>query len=189
MGLIDQNYYTGYNGYQYRDDIVLLNNTSSAATTTVAEASSGWGQYLGQILFNAAKVLIVGVLDRVSHNAVSIASIFAVSGASSIPSNSSYRHEARLVESKWFKNTFMKVGSQYSLGCETQKHTYHFYNETITPGRNPVVGKDSPQVTYATNHYNSGADKKCYERLASGLDSYTEIIDSVLYGNVWFASV
>lgn len=117
-----------------------------------------------------------------------MAKIFTSGLPSNIPANSQHRHEARLIENKTQKFTYidMKDGSGWRFESRVEKVSSHFTNEDIVPGFDPIRGLNTNYLNQQTAGW-SEPDKKAYSGYLNG--GWITYVDNYEYAKAVFSSI
>lgn len=180
--------YKGFGNRNYKEELILSNNTSSAVPKLIKSGSS-LKTYLNTTINAGATFLVDKAANYISGGTWSIGKLFVKGLPSGVPTNTSFRHESRLVENVIKKFTYIQNNDGYggySFGSRVTKGDYHFTNVMIIPGKDPIVQNSTPTIYVSTPNYNN-ADKKAYYGYVNG--GYIENFSSYKYGGINFNSV
>jgi hypothetical protein len=157
-------YYTGYNGYRYKDEIWYGSNSPTYSTIRTGYTVK---DYFDDTLNNFCDFAIGAIGDALTGGAYTIVGIFANSPVLNYPSNSGDVWQAALNESKWRKYTSIEVWDpstyQYLFVCRAvsdrsstyfSHYLYRAYNAT-------KAYSNDPQTAYVGKHYYE-TDKYAY---------------------------
>lgn len=172
--------YTGYNGRQYYEE--LLDFSANSESFSVKQPTYGFGTYVNNVIKAAAQTTANNVLDLITGNAWSIASVLLQSaGYDSIPTTAAVKHSAVLIENKYRKYTYIYDGNEMLFGSLLDyTYIYRFQDLINYPGLYVVTGERTPPQSRRTADFYKADEVAYFWYLNSG---YKDIVHSYTYTN------
>lgn len=173
-------YYTGYKNKRYLEETLFCDGMSNP---TPIKTGSNYSSYAK----NTLKVLISTKVESILGASWTVMEILG-SLPSGVPALSQFQHEARLVENKTQRFTYIEpsTGDGYMFGSREEQSEYEFENVLAFPGVGSSVERNTPLKTYTTDGFYS-PDESAYYGYVNGGD--VQVIYDFKYGGVTFDSI